>query len=31
MTKSELIQKLSSSHPDLRADDLEKLVNTIFE
>lgn len=31
MTKSELIQKLASSHPDLRADDLEKLVNTIFE
>ncbi|MBI1308418.1 MAG: integration host factor subunit beta [Proteobacteria bacterium] len=31
MTKSELIQKLSASHPDLHANDLEKLVNTIFE
>jgi integration host factor subunit beta len=30
MTKSELIQKLGLHHPDLRADDLEKLVNTIF-
>lgn len=31
MTKSELIQKLGASHPDLHANDLEKLVNTIFD
>jgi len=31
MTKSELIQKLAAGHPDLRSDDLEKLVNTIFD
>jgi integration host factor subunit beta len=31
MTKSELITKLSATHPDLKADDLEKLVNTIFD
>lgn len=31
MTKSELIQKLGSTHPDLHANDLEKLVNTIFD
>lgn len=30
MTKSELIQKLSATHPDLHANDLEKLVNTVF-
>ncbi len=31
MTKSELVAKLAGQHPDLRADDLEKLVNTVFE
>ena len=31
MTKSELITKLSATHPDLKTDDLEKLVNTVFE
>jgi integration host factor subunit beta len=31
MTKSELVTKLSVNHPDLRADDMEKLVNTVFE
>jgi integration host factor subunit beta len=31
MTKSELVAKLANQHPDLRADDLEKLVNTVFE
>ncbi len=31
MTKSELVAKLATQHPDLRADDLEKLVNTVFE
>lgn len=31
MTKSELIQKLGANHPDLHANDLEKLVNTIFD
>lgn len=31
MTKSELIQKLSTNHPDLHTADLEKLVNTVFD
>jgi integration host factor subunit beta len=31
MTKSELVARLANQHPDLRADDLEKLVNTVFE
>jgi integration host factor subunit beta len=31
MTKSELVAKLANQHPDLRTDDLEKLVNTVFE
>lgn len=31
MTKSELIQKLAGQHPDLRNEDIEKLVNTIFD
>ncbi|MFO0500099.1 MAG: integration host factor subunit beta [Pseudomonadota bacterium] len=31
MTKSELVAKLAANHPDLKADDLEKLVNTVFE
>jgi integration host factor subunit beta len=31
MTKSELVAKLANTHPDLKADDLEKLVNTVFE
>jgi integration host factor subunit beta len=31
MTKSELIQRLASQHPDLRNEDIEKLVNTIFD
>ena len=30
MTKSELVQRMSTLHPDLAAADLEKLVNTVF-
>ena len=30
MTKSELVQKMSSRYPDLHAMDMERLVNTIF-
>lgn len=31
MTKSELVQKLSSKHQDLSVADLERLVNTVFD
>lgn len=31
MTKSELVQKLSTKHQDLSVADLERLVNTVFD
>lgn len=31
MTKSELVQRMASLHPDLHVNDLEKVVNTIFD
>ena len=30
MTKSELVQRMCTLHPDLNAADLERLVNTVF-
>ena len=31
MTKSELVQRMASLHPDLHQSDLEKVVNTVFD
>lgn len=31
MTKSELVQRMAALHPDLHQNDLEKVVNTVFD
>lgn len=31
MTKSELVQRMATIHPDLHVTDLERVVNTIFD
>lgn len=31
MTKSELVQRMSTKYPELHAHDLERLVNTLFD
>ncbi|PIZ30763.1 MAG: integration host factor subunit beta [Alphaproteobacteria bacterium CG_4_10_14_0_8_um_filter_53_9] len=31
MTKSELVGRMSAKYPDLHAQDMERLVNTIFD
>ncbi|MDD9912900.1 MAG: integration host factor subunit beta [Alphaproteobacteria bacterium] len=31
MTKSELVQRLLAAHPELHVQDLERLVNVVFE